>query len=318
MIANVRPGKRCEPLQEGITTELVSLSLPSGQKIEWNKPGLGVYYSRCDKYDICVKNDVVENGAAVDPVGTCYELAGFFAIAAVTNIETVRTVADVSDQVVKTIAIDVHPKSCESTRSIVYYEASGSAAEKKCEIKKSVCPANTQCVQVGTGLAQTAACVSASPSPSPAPPATIIDQPVAVFCTDSEGQKNYYLKGSVTSNYQGWNPNQPVYDTCATGSEGSFQHQTSCTGATCHVVEYYCTGTVPGAETQKCVGGCSNGACLVPDFDIGSPGYDIWAPAGQAIRTSSDVVSSPGTQIVLFIIASLAILLVTLLNFVHK
>ena len=83
-----------------------------------------------------------------------------------------------------------------------------------------------------------------------------------VECTDSDGGKNYYLKGTVK-----------------TGSQAGTDSCTYCTGAcpvtttareaepcvvTCGaVVEYYCNNNgVIAEETFNCPNGCNEGACI--------------------------------------------------------
>ena len=64
---------------------------------------------------------------------------------------------------------------------------------------------------------------------------TVTAQPA---CTDTDGGKNYYVKGQLDAN---------KIDACVSSTL---------------LLEYYCSGNVKSSEEYTCVSGCSNGACI--------------------------------------------------------
>lgn len=69
-------------------------------------------------------------------------------------------------------------------------------------------------------------------------------QTTTIKCTDSDGGKDFYIKGYVT---RGDGINE--YDECSTGAYKDY------------VWEYYCTTSGTGSLNYKCLYGCSDGAC---------------------------------------------------------
>lgn len=78
-----------------------------------------------------------------------------------------------------------------------------------------------------------------------------------VSCTDSDGGKNIYVKGTVTT------ANQSFTDTCAYCT-GLCQPGQPCTGGCGAVQEYDCNGSAVVASTVVCPAGntCVDGACV--------------------------------------------------------
>jgi hypothetical protein len=87
-----------------------------------------------------------------------------------------------------------------------------------------------------------------------------------IFCNDSDSGQYYYLKGFVSTNFNGQNPNNKIYDDCQipdpTGLP-QWNGNYSCSGTQCKVAEFYCQGN-KGAYTSfySCPYGCQDGACL--------------------------------------------------------
>jgi len=86
----------------------------------------------------------------------------------------------------------------------------------------------------------------------------------AIVCTESDGGKDYYTKG--TSNY----PHGALgvdTDSCTIRSPESTEQMPveGCQeGDDCHVIEFFCTpeGERLDFEIQNCPNGCQDGACL--------------------------------------------------------
>lgn len=66
-------------------------------------------------------------------------------------------------------------------------------------------------------------------------------------CTDSDGGKNYSIRGNVVAKSPASDIN--VWDLCS--------------GSTESLVEYFCINTSQSGETYTCPNGCSNGACII-------------------------------------------------------
>jgi Mucin-2 protein WxxW repeating region len=80
-------------------------------------------------------------------------------------------------------------------------------------------------------------------------------------CTDSDGGKNYYVKGEVIT--AGVNV---LPDSCvtATSEEGPFMGDgsNSCRGDSCYIKEAFCDGEGIGYSVHSCPNGCVDGACI--------------------------------------------------------
>jgi hypothetical protein len=88
-----------------------------------------------------------------------------------------------------------------------------------------------------------------------------IDPASTAFCNDSDGGVNYSTAGTITTDAYGWSSS--ISDTCkAYTSGGLYQDVNSCTGTSCWIQEYSCSGSAPIRNTTvNCPNGCSNGAC---------------------------------------------------------
>ncbi len=73
----------------------------------------------------------------------------------------------------------------------------------------------------------------------------LIIGPGASVCTDNDGGKNYYQKGTITLS-----DGTKLTDYCMTG------------GYKDNVMEYYCAANGHGMTNFKCPNGCANGACV--------------------------------------------------------
>jgi hypothetical protein len=84
--------------------------------------------------------------------------------------------------------------------------------------------------------------------------------PTNVTCTDSDGGKNYYVKGKI--NLEELGGSGSGIDTCVT----PIDNHTSMPGDTgTHLLESFCCGGICSSnEIYKCPNGCSNGACIIP------------------------------------------------------
>ncbi len=90
----------------------------------------------------------------------------------------------------------------------------------------------------------------------------------SVTCTDSDGGKNYYTKGTGS----GWNTDTEsvnFYDTCYKDYWANLV--TECSGENCYLAEKYCDGKNVKTELGiHCPGGCKNGACVKNTTDSAS------------------------------------------------
>ena len=100
------------------------------------------------------------------------------------------------------------------------------------------------------------ACVSATTTTNQTGNNTTTNQTIqGVWCTDSDGGKNYNIKGNALSG--------PIGSSTPSGNTTDY-----CSGA--YIVEYFCSSNVVSGvtyntihgETYKCPNGCSNGACI--------------------------------------------------------
>ncbi|NMC35673.1 S8 family serine peptidase [Candidatus Beckwithbacteria bacterium] len=98
-----------------------------------------------------------------------------------------------------------------------------------------------------------------SPTPTSTPTPTPTPTP-AQTCTDSDGGKDYLVKGTGS----GWNTDTEFvgfYDTCYQDYWANLV--SSCTGDTCYLAEKYCQDQYVKTELWvPCAYGCSDGACL--------------------------------------------------------
>lgn len=73
----------------------------------------------------------------------------------------------------------------------------------------------------------------------------------SAFCSDTDAGVDYYHQGTVTYGANAFT------DTCANNKNQPVD------GAGPKVIEYYCRGGAMFTNTQRCVNGCVNGACLI-------------------------------------------------------
>jgi hypothetical protein len=130
-------------------------------------------------------------------------------------------------------------------------------------------------------------------------------------CTDSDGGKNYYVKGNVISA-----DHPSSYDTCRNvykNAGGSLQSDPveSCTGSNCYVQELYClSNNNLGYEEVPCPNGCKDGACISIDyvkeqvkcvFDVATEDNKCYSDAGFNCygmgSCVADVYGSKGQQL---------------------
>ncbi|MFA6328280.1 MAG: PKD domain-containing protein, partial [Candidatus Micrarchaeia archaeon] len=82
--------------------------------------------------------------------------------------------------------------------------------------------------------------------------------PLPATCVDSDGGKNIYVKGTVTTSAGSWT------DFCVTkAADGTYYNNAqSCTGSNCYINELYCNNGIGAYPSiTQCANGCSNGAC---------------------------------------------------------
>lgn len=109
----------------------------------------------------------------------------------------------------------------------------------KCVSSEITCPLNAKCNP------KTGKCESVPPLP-PSPNIT---------CTDSDGGKDYYVKGVVKTD------SESKVDSC-TYCTGECQPRTNCTSTCFAVEEYYCIERGINKEVYNCPNGCKDGACI--------------------------------------------------------
>lgn len=106
-----------------------------------------------------------------------------------------------------------------------------------------------------------------------------------VTCSDSDGGKNYYMKGGLKDQYTTQFPAGVISDSCAVkNNQGNYDFVSSCEGNNCFVAEYYCVSdTNHDTSIITCPYGCQDGACVpqTPSITVLSPnGGEQWV-AGQ-------------------------------------
>jgi len=86
-----------------------------------------------------------------------------------------------------------------------------------------------------------------------------LTSPTNTTCTDSDGGKNYYVQGTITSG-----TTQLVESCYLFNSDGSGSPVNECSSSDsrCKIHEHWCEGSTIKAEEYKCLYGCSNGACV--------------------------------------------------------
>ncbi len=94
------------------------------------------------------------------------------------------------------------------------------------------------------------------------------DAPFSIvpLCYDSDGGINYYIKGYVSTNYNGQDINNKVFDSCIS-PDPNYPNQSigvdSCSGQNCQVEDFYCDGYKgPYGSFYNCPYGCKDGACI--------------------------------------------------------
>ena len=105
------------------------------------------------------------------------------------------------------------------------------------------------------------------------------------LCTDSDGGKDYYVKGKLTYG------NFTDYDNCVNCTEEGCKAPENCTGPKCYVNEGFCDPAKDYHgmplwfdQTHKCPNGCKDGACLV-----GCEGIEmVWFVEGEEVRRDPD------------------------------
>ncbi|MBI3026913.1 hypothetical protein HYY70_02275 [Candidatus Woesearchaeota archaeon] len=85
----------------------------------------------------------------------------------------------------------------------------------------------------------------------------------ALKCVDSDGGKEYYTKGTLATNYPGWDLS-PVPDKCAVKvAAGNYEHKDYCDGKECYVIELSCdANNNPQRDMFRCASGCKDGTCV--------------------------------------------------------
>jgi subtilisin family serine protease len=87
-----------------------------------------------------------------------------------------------------------------------------------------------------------------------------------INCTDSDWGIDYHAKGYVSTNYNGQNPNNFVYDSCIIPDPRQANQgigTISCFGEDCQVLDYYCIGDAgPYGSFFSCPDGCNDGICM--------------------------------------------------------
>lgn len=100
-------------------------------------------------------------------------------------------------------------------------------------------------------------------------------------CMDSDGGRNYYLKG--TARYSWQTEAQGMTDKCiyVPGYPEEYTEVESCEGPNCFLNEVECVDDNPTAHNYNCPGGCKDGACIKVctdrcdgAFEIGSSEYN--------------------------------------------
>lgn len=103
---------------------------------------------------------------------------------------------------------------------------------------------------------------------------SIAAAPATVVCTDTDGGKDIYTKGTV----QGW----AAGDTMVTETD-------FCSGN--NLIEYYCVGSYRTNDNYSCANGCSNGACKAAPA-VGSLSLSLGSdtpPAQNVVINTTDV-----------------------------
>ncbi len=122
-------------------------------------------------------------------------------------------------------------------------------------------------------------------------------QAVPLICTDSDGGKDYYVKGKTVPN---------IFDTdedaCYSINEDS--KVDSCSGENCRLVELYCIDAPVGGQSAvleyyNCPNGCEDGACVgSPETCTESWSCNSWSTCSnsQQTRTCTDSNSCGTTE----------------------
>ncbi len=82
---------------------------------------------------------------------------------------------------------------------------------------------------------------------------------VNATCTDSDGGKNYYLQGTITSGTTRLVESCYLFNPSGSGSPVS---ECPSSDSRCKIHEHWCEGSAIRAEEYKCPYGCKNGACI--------------------------------------------------------
>lgn len=112
-------------------------------------------------------------------------------------------------------------------------------------------------------------------------------------CTDSDGGLDYYVRGYVSTNYNGQNINNKMIDSCMIQDPSYLAQKIgnySCSGTDCQLLDYYCEGN-RGAYSSfyTCPNGCQDGTCVndnVTEFykDLLSFNFSSNAECGQFLK----------------------------------
>ena len=96
-------------------------------------------------------------------------------------------------------------------------------------------------------------------------------------CTDYDGGKNYYTKGTLVIIGPSNNVISSQDDTCTVKqSEGIYKDSLSCSGSECYVRDNYCVGSQFSSSFFQCPNGCYDGACLNQTCSDSDNGLDYY------------------------------------------
>jgi len=154
-------------------------------------------------------------------------------------------------------------------------------------LKEFYCVNNSTCAsqQFNCSFGCTAgACLNATPSPRPN--ATVTPTPIPNSCTDTDGGKNYFLRGTVYG-YRSYRNSTPYNYTDYCLTNRSLQ-------------EYFCMNTTPSFVNYSCPRTCFNGACTNAT-NVTQTGYAAAPPQQE---------QDAGSSMPVYVVAALAVIVV--------
>ncbi|MEM3154306.1 MAG: hypothetical protein QW165_01930 [Candidatus Woesearchaeota archaeon] len=296
------------------------------------------------------------DGSDVRKDGSCYYVSQASAISATGQFSAnavvgVGTTADVTSPsptplVAKYYTITKVKSACISATRV----SEPVVRDKKCILRTMDCPSGTVCSDAASG----AACVPVAATPVPSPtPTQVVQKYVwtpsecsfgacpSIHCTTenagyecpfnawgsscTKALATYYTLGTKLTCL----PGTPSYSPPVTESLSSqiVSGTYGCRASTANCFSYY-TGGMRATACNTCYAGCCVTYSCSTTFQLveqRSPANCVLSsPTGSAVvghavfNEAREVVASKGIQIALFLIAAIGILLITLLNFVHK